>query len=305
MVGSKPERLQIQPVGKGVWAAIGRRGAGVTSNAGIVDLGNVTLIVDSFLTLQAAQELRTASRLLTGRDPSVVVNTHWHFDHCLGNVIFRDCEIYSTAGTREWMLSKGEPFVRTVQGEPGVARLRQLEAAASAESRPLFREELESEMAARRALFEMSSSLRVYGPNQVYDTRYNLPAQDSAWIVEVRGHTMSESMVFVPDAEVLFTGDIVVSGVHPNLVSADLKEWSAALSAVEKIAPARIVPGHGPVTGTDALGPLRDYFRTLWHAAADRGPAAMPVPFSEWYSPSQFEVNLQVLRTRRGTPPPT
>jgi cyclase len=294
----RSERFHIEPVGAGVWAALGNRSAGVTSNAGIVDLGNVTLIVDSFLTPQAAQELRTASRLLTGRDPSAMVNTHWHFDHCLGNSVFRDCEIYSTGETRERLLDQGAKFLPSVQGDAGAQRIRQLEALAAAESRPLYREEVESELAARRDLYEMYRSLEVFAPNQVYETRYNLPARGSAWFVEVHGHTGSETMVFVPDAEVLFTGDIVVSGVHPNLASGDLEPWKAALAAVHKIAPGRIVPGHGPVGGPAAAAPVQEYLGRLTALSAMPEPTEIPERYASWLSPSQFESNLRALRSQ-------
>jgi cyclase len=291
-----PTRFRLEPLGPGVWAALGRREAGVTSNAGIVDLGNVTLIVDSFLTPQAAEELRTASRVLTGRDPSALVNTHWHFDHCLGNGAFRDCEIYATEETRERILNVGPQFLPTVRGDVGTAQIRRLESAAEAEPRPLFREELESEVAARRDLYERSRMLQVIAPNQVYHTRLNLPARESAWIVEVRGHTGSDSMVFVPDAEVLFTGDIVVSGIHPNVATGNVEQWIGALGAVRKIAPERLVPGHGPPVDLSSIPPVEEYLTSLRQRARDGASGPIPERLASWLSPSLYEANERALR---------
>jgi cyclase len=45
-------------------------------NAGIVDLGDRTLVFDPFLTRAAARELRSAAERLTGRTPALVVPGH-------------------------------------------------------------------------------------------------------------------------------------------------------------------------------------------------------------------------------------
>jgi cyclase len=296
MVEFRSERFDLQPVGPGAWTALGRRSAGLTSNAGIVDLGNVTLVVDSFLTLQAAQELRTACRVLTGRDPSALVNTHWHFDHCLGNVVFRDCEIYGTAHTREQILRQGEGFLPGFGGEAALRRLKALEAQSTAESRPLFHEELAVETAARRELYEMFRSLLVCAPNQVYTARYNFPTRKSAWIVEVEGLGEGRSMVFVPDAEVLFAGDVLFSGTHPALSGTDPERWRTALRHVQKIGAARLVPGHGPVGGAELPPAVLAYVTALQEAAQGPDPVPVPRDYAAWTSPSLFGLNIRAAR---------
>jgi glyoxylase-like metal-dependent hydrolase (beta-lactamase superfamily II) len=290
-------RFEIVPVGDGVWAAIGNRSAGVASNAGIVDLGNATLVVDAFLTIQGSEELRTAARLLTGRDPSVLVNTHWHLDHTLGNSQFGDSEIYSTAATRDRFLEQAPGFLPEVHGDPASARMKALDMASWSEPRPLFREEMITELASRRDLYEAYRSLQVRAPNQTYEGKLNLPARRSAWFVEVRGHTESDTMVFVPEAEVLFAGDIVCSGTHPHAGSGDLRQWSAALDGVEKIAPQTLVPGHGPVGRPEATGAIREYLATLRELEGSRDPVTVPDRFSGWLSPSVFDQNLAFVRS--------
>jgi hypothetical protein len=50
--------FSLQQIADGVHAAIDSAGAGAMSNAGIVDLDDVTLVFDTFMTPQAAADLR-------------------------------------------------------------------------------------------------------------------------------------------------------------------------------------------------------------------------------------------------------
>lgn len=50
--------FELERVAEGVYAAIATPGAGALGNAAIVDLGGRTLVFDTFMTPQAAQEVR-------------------------------------------------------------------------------------------------------------------------------------------------------------------------------------------------------------------------------------------------------
>ncbi len=63
------------------------------------------------------------------------------------------------------------------------------------------------------------------------------------------GHTPGDAMVWLPQARVLFTGDIVyVDRLLAVLPVSSTKNWLQAFALAEKLAPEKIVPGHGPVT---------------------------------------------------------
>jgi hypothetical protein len=63
----RSEHFELQELAAGVYAAIATPDGAAYSNAGIVDLGDQTLIFDTFDTVLAAQDLRTAAKSLTGR----------------------------------------------------------------------------------------------------------------------------------------------------------------------------------------------------------------------------------------------
>ena len=102
--GSKHFRLQ--QLADGVYAAVHIDGGAAIGNAGIVDLGDRTLVYDTFLTPQAAEDLRIAAEALTGRPIDAVLNSHWHNDHIWGNQVFdADTDIISTEETRRIFIS--------------------------------------------------------------------------------------------------------------------------------------------------------------------------------------------------------
>ena len=60
-----------------------------------------------------------------------------------------------------------------------------------------------------------------------------------------RGHTDHDVVVHVPDAAVVFAGDLVEQGAPPDLGDAVVAEWPATLDALLALQPAVVVPGHG------------------------------------------------------------
>lgn len=78
-------------------------------------------------------------------------------------------------------------------------------------------------------------------------------------------HTPGDAFVWLPRQNVVFTGDIVyvgrMLGVGPQ---SSIATWPDAFEAIEALAPAYVVPGHGPVTDlARAQAETRDYLQML------------------------------------------
>jgi cyclase len=99
-------------------------------------------------------------------------------------------------------------------------------------------------------------------------------------LLPAAGHTAGDVMVLVPDADVLFAGDLCFFGVTPLAFQGDVVQWAAVLDAVADLAET-IVPGHGPVGGEDEVRALQGYLRACVDAAGD--PARIPPgPWDGW-----------------------
>ncbi len=99
----------IHELAEGVFAAVATGGGAAISNSGIIDLGNLTVIYDTFLTPQAARDLLAAARYLTGREPEIIINSHYHNDHIWGNQVFSpQAHIISTTETYHLIQTEGK-----------------------------------------------------------------------------------------------------------------------------------------------------------------------------------------------------
>jgi glyoxylase-like metal-dependent hydrolase (beta-lactamase superfamily II) len=77
-------------------------------------------------------------------------------------------------------------------------------------------------------------------------------------------HTRGDTLVFVPQRRVLFSGDILFSGAHPIVWAGPTSNWIAACERIIEMDPEVIVPGHGPLADLDAVRELKAYFEYLY-----------------------------------------
>jgi TatD DNase family protein len=69
------KHFRLEELSDGVYAAIHIAGGAAISNAGIVDLGDRTVVYDAFMSPQAADDLRSAAEALLGRPIDAVINS--------------------------------------------------------------------------------------------------------------------------------------------------------------------------------------------------------------------------------------
>ncbi|MFJ4918740.1 MBL fold metallo-hydrolase [Streptomyces sp. NPDC088725] len=99
----------------------------------------------------------------------------------------------------------------------------------------------------------------------------------------------SNTVVWLPEDSVLFTGDLLSPGIHPAVWSGSLTGWHAACAQLIDLRPQIVVPGHGPVTDTAGLADFRDYLyhlidqiRLRFEKGMPAEEAAVDVPLDQW-----------------------
>jgi glyoxylase-like metal-dependent hydrolase (beta-lactamase superfamily II) len=88
----------------------------------------------------------------------------------------------------------------------------------------------------------------------------------------VLGHTGGDLTVFVPEAKVLFTGDMLWRKIPPNLIDGSVNEWLATDADFEQMADSAqvgFVPGHGDVATLADVKDFRAYLLDLRRLVAD------------------------------------
>ena len=229
-----PLPFVLKQVGAGVYAAIDGPEHKAGSNAGFVIGDDGVLVVDSFFNLAAARALVGEIHRLTPKPIRYVVNTHYHIDHTGGDQALRDAGaiIIAHRNVRAWVRTENIHLL-------------------GAQITPAFQDQI-------AAL-----------PLPDVTTDKGLTVWLGARKVVVRtvlGHTGGDLTIFVPDAKVLFTGDMLWRKIPPNLIDGSVKEWSATDAAFEAMPDSvhiTFVPGHGDVANVADVKDFRAYLADL------------------------------------------
>lgn len=298
-----PASFELHEVAGGVWAAIAPGAAGVAvSNAAIIDLGDKTVVVDTFMTRQAAEEMAAEVPRLTGRAPYLVVNSHWHTDHVGGNQAFADVPIVGTRRMLELIIEDAPATREQFQARTDSIRTAADNLAASAAT-PEEEAQAAGTMALAQALIAGADGYRLTLPDVLISDRLDIEGERSMTIHGFgRGHTESDLFVHLPEDDVIITGDLVWTGVHPKTTDGFPAEWAAVLDRIAGLEPARVVSGHGPPGTLADMTAMARYLRNLDDliAAVRSGDVeaatASPPPGSEdWEDISRFRAGLAHL----------
>lgn len=303
----------LECLSEGVLAAFHQPGGAAISNAGIVDLGDRTLVYDSCFTPQAARDLRTAAEVIGGRPVDLLINSHHHNDHVWGNQAFgQETIIVSTEETRHLMLGNGPEELNSFE-EHAVAELASLLAQAETDMDTAERYNLSFWIDYYRAYVEAEPRIRPRLPDITFVEHLTIRgSQRSAELMPFVGaHSESDSVLWLADDRIVFMSDLLFVGCHPFLGEANPEELMAALEAVADLSPETLVPGHGPAGTMKDLELMMRYVRDVDQLARDLvgqspGPDALqtvkvPEPYASWDLDRYFYINLHALSERQNS----
>lgn len=259
------KHFTVEQVAEGVYVAIATIDGGAVCNAGIIDLGDQLVIFDTFLTPQAALDLRTAAEHLFGRAATCIINSHWHGDHVHGNAVFPPgIPILATGKTRELLAKFGMDDIIEDRQHFSSA-LEALEAKIAEEQDETRRASLSAKLAADREYAAALPSIEIRLPTQTFEERLTLHGsrRRAELLTFGGGHSESDALLWLPEDRLAFLGDLLFVRLQPWLPGGNPEEWIDILQRVETLDIATAVPGHGPVGTLADSAALRNYIDTL------------------------------------------
>lgn len=288
--------MELREIAPHVYAALVPDRGWSWSNAGCIARGD-GLMVDTFMDVRRTREALALLADAGAPEPARLVNTHHNVDHCWGNQLFREREIIAHRRAAELMAKDLRPellaaLVEAKEASPGLA---------------WFAGDL-------RGHFDFSE-IEVTLPNHLIDGDVELDIGSSPVRLLSVGpaHTAGDVLVHLPEDDVVFAGDVIFRGCTPIGWEGTFASWIAALERILGLAPAVIVPGHGPLCGPEGARELIDYFRYV-HGEAKRcferglsledAAAAIELgPFGRWNQPERLVFNLaRAYRELEGRP---
>ncbi len=203
-------------------------------NIGALLTDDGPVVIDTRSTAGQAREILDDLRAITPLAVAAVIDTHHHFDHTFGNATFRPAPIWGHLRCAQRVLeTTAADLVELADESPEIAE-GLADVVLDPPDRTFGDEGADLVVGGRR--FE----LRFLG----------------------RGHTDDDIVVVVPDADVVFAGDLVENGHPPGFGDGYPLDWPATLRAVRELVRGAVVPGHGDV------GDLAFVDRTIADVAA-------------------------------------
>ena len=248
--------LKARRVADGVYAFIGRTEDFTPANGGnIVNTGFIVapdgiVVIDSGPSLRYGQQMRRAIAETSGKSLAIVLNTHHHPDHFLGNQAFAGIPIVALPGTAQGIASDGNAFAEN-----------------------LF-----------RMTGDWMKGTEVVVPAGTLAAGRGELAGRTLRLLALSGHTGADLAIYDELSGVLFAGDLVFNHRAPTTPHADVGHWLAALDTLEAITRepgfTAIVPGHGEIARDAA--PIRQTRAWLtWLRQAMRDAARSGLDMNE------------------------
>ncbi|MEV7359179.1 MBL fold metallo-hydrolase [Kitasatospora sp. NPDC091276] len=277
-----PFTLGLHAIAEDTYAYLQPSGTWGFSNAGLIVSGGEGLLVDTLFTVpQTRTMLETMTRALPRLAIRTLVNSHSDGDHWWGNQLLPDAEILAS-----------EAAAAHMRGE----RLHELLVSPGDIPLPRVAERM-------REAFDFTG-ITPTPPTRTFSGELEVAVGGrSVRLIEVGpAHTAGDVLVHVPDAGVLFTGDILFVGGHPVVHSGPVSGWIAACDLILGLDVETIVPGHGPVVGKTEVRAFRDYLERLHDHAVRAHRAGLPVlraaremdldGFAHWADPERLVLNV-------------
>ena len=231
----------------------------VSGNSLVVIGTEGALVVDSTNIPSLARRMIADIKRLTDKPVRFLVNTHWHPDHLMGNAAYLEAfpgiSIVSTTAMREIADQQVPAYFEQTLGATGAATTGALRsilesgkkrngAALTADEREFF----ELELADYEAWAAEAKTARYVAPTVTFDREMTvrLGGREVRLMFLGRGNTSGDAVVYVPDAKVVATGDLLV-GPTPYATASFLREWVGVFDQLARLDVAAVVPGHGPV----------------------------------------------------------
>jgi len=246
-----PANYRTVKLADGVYAFIAPIETSVVSGNSLLVIGDDgALVVDTQQFAAVARWEVAEIRKLTAQPVRYVINTHWHNDHWLGNATFReawpDAMVLATPNTRRLVIEKGVGDVDPAKAGEQLAQLDAMLADRKQKLAPLARRYLEVARDELRDYIPAMKQARPEPPAATFDHAFTvyLGAREVDVRFLGRGNTGGDAVVYVPDAKVVATGDLVVHPV-PFAFGSFITEWASTLGKLAELDATAIVPGHG------------------------------------------------------------
>ncbi|MEV5915179.1 MBL fold metallo-hydrolase [Streptomyces chartreusis] len=227
-----------EEIARGVFV-IPDQGKLLVPNIGIVVGEHSALVIDTGLGRANGERVLSAAREVAGDRRLYLTTTHFHAEHAMGAPAFAgEATIVCNRSQRDELLAEGERHAGGIRALGG-------------------------------DFAGLLPDVETVLPDLVYDRALDLDL--GGRVVQLRhfgpGHTAGDQIVFLPDEQIMFAGDLLENKQHPVLEAESAgngsAKWLDLLRALERLHPKVVIPGHGNSTDASLISDYRTYLTEL------------------------------------------
>lgn len=300
MIPMKCNYFNINEIEAGVYAVIDKENIKAGSNAGIIDCGDICVVFDTLLNIEASKELFRKCRKLTGKKPGIVINSHSHLDHFHGNAVFaRDAVIITSKLNYDSIAEQEKSY-----GTRKIPTSQELEyiKAKTLQGNKIERLNAKNEYLFSSCLAVKNNSIKV--PTVVFDDKLQINGKSRKIVIENVGkcHSAEDVVLRLVDEKIMFLADVLFVKEHPWLGSGNPITLLNYLKSLKAQAFTKFVPGHGGMGSCEDIESqieyieiIVEYLRNKKNTSKQLRLEDLPKKFSKW-DPLCFQWNLDNIR---------
>jgi len=235
IAGPLPSPTSATEVSDGIYAYVQNDGTWWINNTGFLVGKRGVVAIDACSTVARTRALQSAIVRVSALPVRTLINTHHHGDHTFGNYLFDTATIVGHEKVRDGIRAFGPP-----------------------RSAPYWTD-------------VDWGDVQLEPPFLTYDTGVTVWVDDLRCEVQYIGapaHTTNDSIVWIPERRLLFSGDLLFNGGTPFLVQGSIAGARQALDRLRALDAVTIVPGHGPVATPDLIESVDRYLEFVQNTAA-------------------------------------
>jgi glyoxylase-like metal-dependent hydrolase (beta-lactamase superfamily II) len=236
------KKISFDQIGSGLYAYT----AEGDPNSGVIVGDDAVMVVDVQPTPAMANDVIARIAKITDKPIKYVLLPHYHATRALGASAFKGAEILASDATRGLIAERGK-------------------------------EDMDSEIGRFPRLFQSADTI----PGLTWPTT-TFPDQISIWLgrreVRImhigRGHTAGDVVAIVPDAGVVFSGDLIEYKSACYCGDAHFTDWLATLDHLAEMQASALVPGRGAALATaemvkEGIEQTGDFVATLYNSVQE------------------------------------
>jgi glyoxylase-like metal-dependent hydrolase (beta-lactamase superfamily II) len=274
----------VRKIGNGLYATISDTSKGLQTmcNGGILAGKDGALLVEGFVSAAGSTFQLETLRSITQVPVKGALDTHYHFDHSMGNAVYgaNGIALWAHAATGKRIYESYGPW-QTMEKSAVTAPLEKMLVNAKSE---LAKKHLQGDLATLGNLYAMVNASQLSLPNHPIDPAKGPMKLDlgglTAVIEHYPGHSGTDMIVRVPDQNVVYTGDLFFNGYFPITFDeqATVSGWRSTLRTFASWDKDTLfVPGHGQLCGQEGIALFRSTFDDIEEQAMKMYKSGVPV----------------------------